>query len=149
VLKGSVNRLDSRPLHKRAWIMPDAQLSVRVAHARKTVAVEVALNGHPSHGIELTLDKLDKLISELGDARSQMVAELPRETFEREDVRISAVANTTWCIKASPPMGALLAFDHPKFGPVGFTLPRDQIAKIVSFLTHRFLLQPTASAEKH
>jgi hypothetical protein len=32
---------------------------------------------------------------------------------------------------------------------VGFTLPTDQIARIVSFLTDRFILQPTQSAEKH
>ncbi|WP_210252253.1 hypothetical protein, partial [Microvirga tunisiensis] len=54
-----------------------------------------------------------------------------------------------WHIRAFPPAGALLAFYHPKFGPVGFTLPTDQIARIVSFLTDRFILQPTQSAEKH
>ena len=69
--------------------------------------------------------------------------------FEADEVTISTVANTKWHIRAFPPAGALLAFYHPKFGPVGFTLPRDQIAKIVSFLTDRFILQPTQSAEKH
>jgi hypothetical protein len=64
-------------------------------------------------------------------------------------VKISAVANTTWCVKASPPNGAILAFDHPKFGPVGFTLRRDQIASIVRFLTNRFILQRPPSEEKH
>ncbi len=78
-----------------------------------------------------------------------MVRGLPSENAQSGDMRISTAANATWWIKASPPTGALLAFDHPKFGPVGFTLPSDQIARIVHFLTNRFILQPTASAEKH
>jgi hypothetical protein len=129
--------------------MPHVRMKARVAPDRKTVALKTSVSGQPSHRIELTLDELDKLIGELGDARSQMVKGQPAANFESEDVMISVVGNTTWCIKARPPEGALLAFDHPRFGPVGFTLPHDQIAKIVSFLTERFILQPTASAERH
>jgi hypothetical protein len=129
--------------------MPDARLSVRVTEDKETVAIVPAPSGRQSHQLKLTLDELDKLIGELGDARSQMVKGRPSADFEHEDVRISVVANTTWCIKARPPEGALLAFDHSKFGPVGFTLPSDQIAKIVSFLTDRFILQRSPSAERH
>jgi hypothetical protein len=97
----------------------------------------------------LALDELDKLIGELGNARSAMVQGQSPPDFESDDVTICTVANTKWHIRAFPPAGALLAFYHPKFGPVGFTLPTDQIARIVSFLTDRFILQPTQSAEKH
>src|SRR3954465_3406266 len=41
--------------------------------------------------------------------------------FESDDVTICTAANTKWHIRAFPPAGALLAFYHPKFGPVGFT----------------------------
>ncbi len=129
--------------------MAHTRMKIRVAPDKKTVAIKTSLSGQPSHRLELSLDELDKLISDLGDARAQMVRGLPSENAQSGDMRISTAANATWWIKASPPTGALLAFDHPKFGPVGFTLPSDQIARIVHFLTNRFILQPTASAEKH
>ena len=113
--------------------MPDTRLKIQVAHDRKTVAIEMPSDVEPSRRVEMTLAKLDELIGELGD----------------ENVKISAAANTTWCIKASPPAGVLLAFDHPKFGPVGFTLRKEQIATIVRFLTNRFILQRPSSDEKH
>ncbi len=129
--------------------MPHARLSVRVTEDKETVAIVPAATGPRSFQLDLTLDELDKLIGELGDARSQMVQGRPSANFQSEDVRISVVGNTTWCIKARPPEGALLAFDHPKFGPVGFTLPSDQIANIVRFLTERFILQQAPSTERH
>ena len=129
--------------------MPNAGLKIQVAHDRKTVTVEIPPAAPRSRRMEMTLEQLDALIGELGDARSRMVDGLPGESFKDDDVKISAVANTTWCIKASPPAGVLLAFDHPKFGPVGFTLRRDQIATIVRFLTNRFILQRPTSEEKH
>ena len=127
--------------------MPDAQVKIRVAQDKKTVTLETSPRAQPWHPVELTLADLDKLIGELGNARSQMVQGQPSPNLE--EVTISAVGNTTWCIKASPPVGALLAFYHPKFGPVGFTLARDQITTIVRFLTNRFVLQPAPSQKKH
>lgn len=129
--------------------MPDARLKIQVAHDRKTVAIEMPPGVEASRHVEMTLEQLDELIGELGDARSRMVEGLPGESFNDENVKISAAANTTWCIKASPPAGVLLAFDHPKFGPVGFTLRKEQIATIVRFLTNRFILQRPSSEEKH
>jgi len=126
--------------------MPDAPFRVRVIKDKTTVTIEAASGQQPPHQVELTLDELNKLISELGDARSQMVKGQPRASLD--EVMISAVAHTNWRIKASP-SGVLVAFDHPKFGAVGFTLPRDQIAKIVRFLTDRFILQPGPSTERH
>ena len=128
--------------------MPDARLRVRVAQNRKTVAI-VTTPRPSSRQVELTLGELDTLISELGDARSQMVEGQPIPKFDQVDARVSVAANTTWYIEASPPRGALLAFYHPKFGPVGFTLRRDQITRIVRFLAHRFIHQSGPSAERH
>lgn len=128
--------------------MPDARLRVRVTQNRKTVAI-VPSPRPSSRQVELTLGELDTLISELGDARSQMVEGQPIPKFDSVDARISVAANTTWYIEASPPRGALLAFYHPKFGPVGFTLRRDQITRIVRFLADRFIHQLGPSAERH
>lgn len=128
--------------------MPDARLRVQVAQNRKTVAI--VPSPRPSlRQFELTLGELDTLISELGDARSQMVEGQPIPKFDHVDARISVAANTTWYIEASPPRGALLAFYHPKFGPVGFTLRRDQITRIVRFLADRLIHQLGPSAERH
>jgi len=143
-----LNRLDSGLPNRRARIMPDARLRVRVAQDRKTVAI-VAAPRQPSRQVEFTLEELDKLISELGDARSQMVEGQTSPKFDQVDARVSVAANTTWYIEASPPRGALLAFYHPKFGPVGLTLQREQITRIVRFLAGRFIHQSGPSAERH
>lgn len=129
--------------------MPDARLRVRVTEDRKTVAIVPTPGRRQSRQVELTLEELDKLIGELGDARGQMVEGQPCPKFDHKEMRTSIAANTTWHIEAVPPRGAILSFYHPKFGPVGFTLPREQIAKIISFLADRFMLRPGPSAERH
>ncbi len=129
--------------------MPDARFRVQVADDRKTVAIGPAPGRRHSRQVELTLEELDTLIGDLGDARGRMVEGQPCPQFDQERLRVSVAAETTWCIEASPPRGALLAFYHPRFGAVGFTLPREQIARIVSFLAQRFILQTGPSAERH
>jgi hypothetical protein len=124
-------------------------MAIHVAHDKKAVAIEIATFGQPPQHFVLGLDELDRLIGELGTARSQMVAGRPHPDFESEGVSISMAANTKWCLTASPPEGASFAFYHPKFGPVGLTLPAKEIASIVRFLTDRFILQPTQSIDKH
>jgi hypothetical protein len=132
-----------------AKAMQDVEMTIQVAQDRTLTAIEIAPLGQAPHRLVLALDELDTLIRELGSARSKMVEGQSPPDFEGEEVTISTVANAKWHIRAYPPTGALLAFYHPKFGPVGFTLARDQIARIVSFLTERFILHPTQSAEKH
>jgi len=127
--------------------MPGAGVGIRVAEDRKTAAIEIASAEQAPFWLEVTLDELDQLIRALGEARRRMAEGQPPP--EPEDWAINTVANTRWCLQAAPPEGALLAFYHLSFGPVGLTLPRDEIAKIVSFLTARFILQPAASGEKH
>jgi hypothetical protein len=129
--------------------MPSAQVGIRVDDDRTTVTIEIRPLGQPGHPVDLTLDQLDRLIDKLGNARRQMVEGQPSPDFDSEDVSISVAANTTWTIRASPPAGAILGFYHPKFGSVGFTLPKDDIVRVVGFLTDRFILQPTASSKKH
>ncbi|MBA1155017.1 hypothetical protein [Microvirga mediterraneensis] len=129
--------------------MPDFEITIQVAQDRKVMAIELAALGRPSQRLILELNELDRLISELGNARSQMVSEQAQPDLESDETTISTVANAKWCIRVSPPAVALFAFNHPKFGPVGLMLPKDQITKIVSFLTDRFILQPTQSVEKH
>jgi hypothetical protein len=129
--------------------MPDARIGIRVAEDRETVAIEIAPLGQSGHPVGLTLDELDQLIGQLGTARSQMVQGQPVPPFDQEDSPISVVANTKWTIQASPPQGVLLGFYHPKFGRVGFTLSAEEIARIIRFLSDRFILQPTHPSGRH
>jgi len=129
--------------------MQDVEMTIGVAHDRTATAIEIAPLGRAPLQLVLTLDELDRLINDLGTARSRMVEGQSPPDFESQEVTISTVAHARWYIKASPPAGILLAFYHPKFGPVGFTLRSDQIVRVVNFLTERFILQPTQSAEKH
>jgi hypothetical protein len=129
--------------------MPRARVKIRVADDRKTATIEIKPLGQPGHPVDLTLNELDQLMDKLGNARSQMVEGQPTPRLGGEDVPISVAANTMWTIRASPPEGVVFGFYHPKFGPVGLTLPKEEIVRIVGFLTNRFILQPTASPEKH
>lgn len=124
-------------------------MTIQVAQDRMLTTIEIVPLGQAPHRLVLALDELDTLIHELGSARSKMVEGQSPPDFESENVTISTVANARWYIRASPPAGILLAFYHPKFGPVGFTLPSDQIVQVVNFLTERFILSPTQSTEKH
>ena len=129
--------------------MQDVEMTIQVAQDRMLTTIEIVPLGQAPHRLVLALDELDTLIHELGSARSKMVEGQSPPDFESENVTISTVANARWYIRASPPAGILLAFYHPKFGPVGFTLPSDQIVQVVNFLTERFILSPTQSTEKH
>jgi hypothetical protein len=124
-------------------------MAIQVFQDRKAVAIELARPEQSPIQLMLGLDELDRLIHELGDARSQMVVGQPYPDFESDSVSICVAAGARWYLKATPPKEALFASYHPKFGPVGLTLPAEQIAGIVRFLTERFILQPTRSAETH
>jgi hypothetical protein len=127
--------------------MTKARMGIRVADDRETVVVEIAPVGETSYPVELTLEQLDKLMGHLGEARRKMVEGKPSPKLDQLTIRTAAY--TTWAIEASPPDGALLAFYHPSYGPVGFSMPRETIVEMVNFLTDRFILQPTASAKQH
>src|SRR3954451_16229515 len=107
----------------RAKAMPDVEMAIGVAPDRTATVIEIAPPGQSPQRLVLGLDELDRLISELGNVRSKMVEGQPPPDFEKEEVTISTAASARWFIQASPPTGILLAFYHPKFGPVGFTLP--------------------------
>lgn len=53
--------------------MPDFAMTIQVAQDRKVTAIEIAPLGQSPQRLVLALDELDKLIGELGNARSAMV----------------------------------------------------------------------------
>ncbi|QFU15650.1 hypothetical protein [Microvirga thermotolerans] len=125
--------------------MPHAEIGVRIAADGKTAALLPA--GDASHPIDLTLDEITRLIAHLGEARRQMVQGQPTPSLTGATVSIAA--NTSWHIQAYPSGGALFAFYHPSFGPVGFVLPRDQLAGIVRFLNNQLAMTPPPTGTAH
>jgi hypothetical protein len=57
----------------RVKAMPDFAMTIQVAQDRKVTAIEIAPRGQSPQRLVLALDELDKLIGELGNARSAMV----------------------------------------------------------------------------
>ena len=127
--------------------MSEVQFKVHVADDRKAALLEIGAGGEPPHKLALSLDQLTTLIGQLGEARRQMVQGQPIPDLEGKV--ISTVGSTNWHVQASPIKGSLIAFYHPSFGPVGFTMPRDDAVKLVRFLTNRLALSPAASEQRN
>jgi hypothetical protein len=66
--------------------MPDFEMTIQVAQDRTATAIEIAPLGQSPQRLVLALDELDKLIGELGNARSAMVEGQPSPDFESDDV---------------------------------------------------------------
>ncbi|MGO4572906.1 hypothetical protein [Microvirga sp. 2TAF3] len=125
--------------------MPHADIGVRIADDGQTVAIQPV--DETSHPIDLTLDQITSLITHLGEARRQMVQGQPSPSLT--GATISTAANTSWYIQSYPNGGALFAFYHPSFGPVGFVLPRDQLSGVVQFLSEHLATTPPPAETAH
>jgi len=112
--------------------MAEVQLSVRIADDQKSLVVAVVQGDSPVIPIEMDLDQLTALIQILGEARSRMLEGSSPEPLEGQNVR--TVTCPSWYIQVAKIDGSLLAFDHPSFGPVGFAIPKEDIAEIVRIL---------------
>ena len=114
--------------------------SLRVCRERKAVTVEFA----PEAGtgtLTLTQDALLALITDLGRAHQQLTQDRPPPQLWGK--QIDCVFNARWHIQPEPlSEGSLISFFHPAFGPVGFVIPRDQVAEIVRTLSLHLELPP-------
>lgn len=125
--------------------MPHPDIGVHIAADGKTAVILPA--GETSHPIDLTLDQITTLIAHLGEARRQMVQGEPTPSLTGATVSIAA--HTSWHIQSYPSGGALFAFYHPSFGPVGFVLPRDQLSGVVQFLNNQLAVTPPPTGKAH
>jgi hypothetical protein len=120
--------------------MAEARVGVRVADDRKSVTVQMGPIDGPSSPVELDLEQLSQVINVLGQARQRMVSGLPVKPLEGQTVE--TVANPLWFAQVAKIDGSLLAFDHPRYGPVAFAIPRDEVAKVVRILSAHLALPP-------
>jgi hypothetical protein len=130
---------------REGWIMAEARIGVRIAEDRKSVTLAIAPVGEEGIPIELSLDQLTNFIALLGETRARMLEGLPTGPLEGKSIR--TVAEPNWYVQVAQIDGSLIAFDHPAYGPVGFAIPRRDVAKIVRILTAHLTL-PEAPAGK-
>jgi len=96
----------------------------------------------------LDVDQLTRLIQSLGKTRAAM--NMGKPIPEVYGVFLRAVVDTKWYTESEGLTdGSLLAFQHPEFGPVGFVLPRDQVAYLVSLLTSQLQNPPLSAGTKN
>lgn len=119
------------------------RMKITLDGERTAVSVEFLPESGASGALTLSLDQITKLIQGLGNARAAMVEGKDLPFPER--AQIDAIFNTRWYIQPEPMTeGSALLFDHPNYGPVGFVLPRDQVAEVVRLLTNHLSIQPSA-----
>lgn len=121
--------------------MTEARIGIRIAEDRKSATVSIAPVGSEGLPLELSVDQLTNLIALLGETRARMVEGLPTGTLEGKSIR--TVMEPNWYIQVAQIDGSLLAFDHPAYGPVGFAIPRKDVARIVKLLNGHLALPET------
>ena len=125
--------------------MADIEVGVRISEDRGTAEIELVADGQPSKPLQLDLDQLTNLIGLLGEIRAHMLEGRPKLKLEGRDVR--TVDRPNWYIQVARIDGSLLAFDHPAFGPVGFAIPKPEVAEIVRLLSGH-LAMPSSQPER-
>jgi len=118
--------------------MPEARVGIRVADDRQSATIEIGPVEGPSAPVTLNLEQLTKVISLLGQARMQMLEGQRIEPLG--GTRVTTITDPMWYVQVAKIDGSLIAFNHPAYGPVAFTLPREDVAKIVGILTNHLAL---------
>jgi hypothetical protein len=130
---------------KGSMNVADLAIGIQLAGDRKAATIEFVVDGQPAKPVPVDLDQLTKLIAVLGDLRARMLEGRPRLKLEGKEVRTVTCPN--WYIQVAQIDGSLLAFDHTAFGPVGFAIPKAEVAEMVRILNGH-LAMPTPPLEK-
>jgi hypothetical protein len=108
--------------------------AIRVSDDKKGVAIEFLPHSGVAGTLNLDVNGLSHLIATLGTARQVMVAGNAIPPLEGQKIQV--VFNAQWYVQPEPlSEGSVLGFYHPGFGPVGFVVPRHQVAEMVRLLT--------------
>lgn len=118
--------------------MAEIRVGVTVSEDRQTVTIQIGSTEDPSRPIGLDLNQLTKLIQLLGQARSRMLEGSRKLPLDGKTVE--TVIEPPWYVQVASIDGSLLAFDHPSYGPLAFSLPRDDVVRIVRILNEHLAL---------
>ena len=118
------------------------RMKVSLSENKEIATIEFLPASGASGSLVVSAEQLAALIAGLGSARAQMTAGHSLPSLENQT--IDAVFNTRWYVQHEPLTEAsLLSFYHPGYGPVGFLVPREQVAEMVRLLNNQVAL-PTA-----
>jgi hypothetical protein len=127
------------PAGEEGYILGD-QRAVRAYRDGDDVILEIA-SATPGK-IRLSITELTVLIRELGLLRAQLSTNLPSDLT---GARVDTVFDPRWLIQPDTlNEGSILAFYHPAFGPIGFSIPKDQVSNILRVLSRHQTIQPSS-----
>lgn len=111
-------------------------INIRMSDDKLAATLEVVPANGVAASLHLNGGQLLAVIQELGNVHAQMV--FGRETPRLEGETVSAVFNTSWIVQPEL-IGevTMISFSHPSFGPVGFTIPINQVESLITVLTNQ------------
>jgi hypothetical protein len=127
--------------------MADLGVGVRLSDDRNVAEIEIVVDDRPLEPVLMDLDQLTKFVTLLGEVRTRMLEGRPKMDLKGHEVR--TVNHPNWVIQVAQIDGSLLAFDHPGFGPVGFAIPRSEVAEMVRVLNAHLALPSPGSVRKN
>jgi hypothetical protein len=127
--------------------MADLGVGVRLSDDRNVAELEIVVDDRPLEPVLMDLDQLTKFVTLLGEVRTRMLEGRPKMDLKGHEVR--TVNHPHWVIQVAQIDGSLLAFDHPGFGPVGFAIPRSEVAEMVRVLNAHLALPSPGSVRKN
>ncbi len=127
--------------------MADLGVGVRLSDDRNVAEIEIVVDDRRLEPVLMDLDQLTKFVTLLGEVRTRMLEGRPKMDLKGHEVR--TVNHPNWVIQVAQIDGSLLAFDHPGFGPVGFAIPRSEVAEMVRVLNAHLALPSPGSVRKN
>ncbi len=112
------------------------RIKIQIAEDHSGVKVEFLPESGATGIIELTREQLLKLVQGLGQVHKTLAG--GKDIPSLEGHQIEAVFNTRWWLQ--PGLigeAAVMSFQHPAYGPVGFAIPIDQAEYMVQLLSNQ------------
>jgi hypothetical protein len=126
---------------------PQPRMQVQLSDDKSRATIEFLPASGVTGSLTVDVDQLLTLVRSLGQVRGQMAAGRPAPPLE--GIQLEVAFNTQWYIQPEPlTEGSLLSFYHPAFGPVGFLVPREQVAEMVRLLTKHLEAPPMTATQK-
>ena len=110
-----------------------------------SVLLEIVSPAGTVAGISLNFDALTSVVRKLGEARMRLHSAPPPALT---GLTLPELYDPRWFVQPEPMTeGSALSLYHPAYGPLGFVLPRQEVATIVRVLSVHLTL-PTADRGK-
>jgi hypothetical protein len=111
-------------------------INIRMTDDKSAALVEVVQASGTAATLHLNAEQLLLVVQKLGEVHARMV--LGKEVPALVGETVGAVFNTRWAVQ--PELigeATMMSFSHPSFGPVGFTIPIDQVERMIPVLINQ------------